>query len=49
MGIRAGAIAPALDIPEGRKGVDWLDVLNLLGKAGFPALGSVEKALTRAA
>ncbi len=49
MGIRAGAIAPTIDIPDGRKGVDWLDVLNLLGKAGFPALGSVEKALARAA
>lgn len=48
-GIQAGAIAPALDIPDSRKGVDWLDVLNLLGKAGFPALVSVEKALTRAA
>ena len=49
MGIRAGAIAPAIDIPEGRKGVDWLDVFNHLGTAGFPALGSVERALTRAA
>lgn len=49
MGIRAGALAPALEIPEGRKGVDWLDVFNRLGKAGFPALGSVEKALTRVA
>lgn len=49
MGIRAGAIAPAADIPEGRKGVDWLDVFNHLGSAGFPALGSVERALTRAA
>ncbi len=49
MGIRAGAIAPTIDIPEGRKGVDWLDVLNLVGKSGFPALGSVEKALARAA
>jgi putative DNA primase/helicase len=49
MGIRAGAIAPGLDIPDGKKGVDWLDVFNRSGKAGFPALGSVEKALTRAA
>lgn len=49
MGIRAGAIAPTIDIPDGKKGVDWLDVLNLVGKSGFPALGSVEKALARAA
>lgn len=49
MGVRAGAIAPALDIPEGRKGIDWLDVFVLSGKAGFPALGSVEKALHQAA
>lgn len=49
MGIRAGAIAPAIDIPDGRKGVDWLDVFDLLGEAGFPALGSVEQALNRAA
>ncbi|MDP4028270.1 MAG: toprim domain-containing protein [Gallionella sp.] len=49
MGIRAGAIAPTIDIPDGRKGVDWLDVLNLVGKSGFPALGSVEKALACAA
>jgi putative DNA primase/helicase len=49
MGIRAGAIAPGLDIPDGSKGVDWLDVFNRLGPAGFPALGSVDTALTRAA
>ncbi|MER2516988.1 MAG: hypothetical protein ABTR92_11430, partial [Candidatus Accumulibacter phosphatis] len=49
MGIQAGAIAPALAIPDGQKGVDWLDVFNLAGKAGFPTLGSVDKALTRAA
>ena len=49
MGIRAGAIAPTLDIPAERKGVDWLDVFNRLGKAGFPALDSVDEALTRAA
>ncbi|RDE48731.1 MAG: hypothetical protein DVS81_20530 [Candidatus Accumulibacter meliphilus] len=49
MGIQAGAIAPALTIPDGQKGVDWLDVFNLAGKAGFPTLGSVDKALTRAA
>ena len=49
MGIRAGAMVPTFAIPEGRKGVDWLDALNRLGKAGFPALGSLEKALIRAA
>jgi hypothetical protein len=49
MGIRAGAIAPALDIPDGKKGIDWLDVFVHLGKAGFPALGCVEQALHQAA
>jgi phage/plasmid primase-like uncharacterized protein len=48
-GIRAGAIAPAMEIPEGRKGIDWLDVFVLEGKAGFPALVSVEQALHQAA
>ena len=49
LGIRAGAIAPAMDIPEGKKGIDWLDVFVLEGKAGFPALVSVEQALHQAA
>jgi putative DNA primase/helicase len=35
MGIRAGAIAPGLDIPDGKKGVDWLDVFNRLARQGF--------------
>ena len=47
--VTPGAIAPALDIPDGKKGIDWLDVFVLLGNAGFPALGSVEKALHQAA
>jgi len=49
IGIHAGAVAPSIDIPEGRKGVDWLDVLNLVGKSGFPVLGCAGKALTIAA
>ncbi len=49
LGIRAGAIAPAMEIPEGKKGIDWLDVFVLEGKAGFPALVSVEQALYQAA
>ncbi len=49
MGVRAGAVAPLIDIPDGRKSVDWLDVLNLVGKDGFPRLGSSEMTLTRAA
>jgi putative DNA primase/helicase len=49
MGIRAGAIAPAMEIPEGKKGVDWLDVFVNEGRAGFPALVSVEMTLHQAA
>lgn len=49
MGIRAGAIAPALDIPDGKNGIDWQDVFILLGKSGFPALSCVEQALHQAA
>jgi putative DNA primase/helicase len=37
---RARSRLPSI-FPDGRKGVDWLDVFDLLGEAGFPALGSV--------
>ncbi|MDM5002558.1 hypothetical protein [Escherichia albertii] len=27
---------PAQDIPDGKKGIDWNDVLQLTGQDGFP-------------
>ncbi|MBN2700944.1 MAG: toprim domain-containing protein [Methylothermaceae bacterium] len=35
-GIKTYILAPAFPIPKGRKGLDWLDVLNNKGAAGFP-------------
>ena len=29
---------PEMAIPEGEKGVDWNDVMNTLGKSGFPSI-----------
>lgn len=49
MGIQASAIVPAGDIPVGQKSLDWLDILNRDGKAGFPTLQSVELAICRVA
>ncbi|HQR44358.1 MAG TPA: toprim domain-containing protein, partial [Gemmatales bacterium] len=49
MGIQASAIVPAGDIPAGQKSLDWLDILNRDGKAGFPTLQSVELAMRRVA
>ena len=49
MGIQATAIVPAGEIPPGQKSLDWLDILNRDGKAGFPSLQSVERAMRRAA
>lgn len=48
-GIKASAIVPAGEIPGGQKSLDWLDILNRDGKAGFPTLQSVEHAMRRAA
>lgn len=49
MGIKACAIVPAGEIPSGQKSLDWLDILNRDGKAGFPNLRSVEQAIRRVA
>jgi hypothetical protein len=49
MGIQATAIVPAGEIPPGQKSLDWLDILNRDGKAGFPSLQNVERAMRRAA
>jgi phage/plasmid primase-like uncharacterized protein len=49
MGIKATGIIPSLEIKEGEKSVDWLDVLNQCGVAGFPTLNSVQEAVRRVA
>lgn len=49
MGVKASAIVPAGEIQPGQKSLDWLDILNRDGKAGFPTLESVERAVRRAA
>ena len=49
MGIKASAIVPAGEIPAGQKSLDWLDILNRDGIAGFPTLQSVELAMRRVA
>jgi len=36
-GLKVEVYFPFLDIKEGEKGVDWLDVLNIQGVNGFPA------------
>lgn len=37
-GIKASAVVPKGDIPAGAKSLDWLDILNRDGIAGFPVL-----------
>jgi putative DNA primase/helicase len=37
------------EIPAGQRSLDWLDILNRDGKAGFPSLQSVEHAMRRVA
>lgn len=41
MNIPAIAVMPRGDIPESEKSLDWLDVLNREGFAGFPTLRSI--------
>ncbi|MEO1767962.1 DUF7146 domain-containing protein [Thiobacter aerophilum] len=47
MGIKASAIVPAGEIPPGQKSLDWLDILNRDGKAGFPTLRSIDEHVMR--
>jgi hypothetical protein len=47
MGIKASAIVPAGEIPPGQKSLDWLDILNRDGKAGFPTLMSIDERVMR--
>lgn len=49
MGIKASAIVPTGDIQAGQKSLDWLDILNRDGKAGFPTVQSIEAHLMRRA
>lgn len=49
LGIQASAIIPAREILAGNKSLDWLDVFNRDGKAGFPSLQSVAARARRAA
>ena len=46
---KASAIVPAGEIQAGKKSLDWLDILNRDGKAGFPSLQSVQRLLRRTA
>lgn len=48
-GVKASAIVPAGEIPPGQKSLDWLDILNRDGKAGFPTVQSIEAHLMRRA
>lgn len=49
MGIKAAAITPSGEIPEGEKSLDWNDVLKRYGTSGFPSLESVRLSMLRAA
>jgi len=49
MGIKASAFVPAGEIQQGEKSLDWLDILNRNGEAGFPTLQSIERVLRRVA
>lgn len=37
-GIQVVVLLPGIPIPDGAKGVDWCDVLNLVGISGFPQI-----------
>jgi hypothetical protein len=49
MGIEASAIVPAGEIPPDQKSLDWLDILNRDGLAGFPTIQSIEAQMRCAA
>lgn len=48
-GIKASAIVPSGEIPEGQKSLDWNDVLVREGRTGFPSVRSIEAHLLRRA
>jgi putative DNA primase/helicase len=45
-GVKARILLPAQEIPEGKKGIDWADVLELYGMTGFPKLNIAENNAT---
>lgn len=45
MGKKAMAITPKGEIPDGRKSLDWLDVLNRDGARGFPSFDAIRCAM----
>lgn len=47
-GIQCSAVVPAGKIPDGQKSLDWLDILNQKGKAGFPSLIAISRAVKAA-
>lgn len=49
LGIKASAITPKGEIPEGDKSIDWLDVFVREGVSGFPSLTSIRLAMAKAA
>ena len=48
-GIKAMAITPHGEIPDGEKSLDWLDVLKRDGASGFPSLDSIRRKMLFAA
>lgn len=47
--IKAMAIVPPGEIPQGEKSLDWMDMLRMYGLQGFPTLQSVRRKLLMAA
>lgn len=43
-GIQCSAVVPSGTVQEGQKSLDWLDILNQKGKAGFPTLQAIQAA-----
>lgn len=49
LGVKATAITPSGEIPDGEKSLDWLDVLRTDGEKGFPSLDSVRRSMLKVA
>ena len=48
-GVQAMAICPVQPIPDGKKGIDWLDVYHDIGPDAFPSLESIHEATRKVA
>lgn len=46
-GKQAGAFLPPIEIPEGAKGVDWLDLFNRYGPRAIPAPAKLQEILSQ--